>query len=190
VPTVGDDDDVSDVARVAEPAIEQPAVEHDAAAHTRRHDHGDVVVVAGRGADPPFAERQRLCIVVHERRQARQRLEPRPQGEGPPPGDVQRRHLLAAGAHRPPAPGAADHDAVPGSHRRGDLPHHARQVVPEHFGLVRARGGRGRAHRSIQQGAVEGNEAGGHLGAADVDGEREVCHGEIVTAASARTVRS
>ena len=115
--TVGDDDDVADVARVAEPAVEQPAVEHDAAAHPGRHDHGDVVVVAGRRADPPFAERQRLRIVVHERRQPRQGRQPRPQGKGPPPRDVQRRHLLAAGAHRPAAPGAADHEAVPGSHQ-------------------------------------------------------------------------
>ncbi len=166
--------------------LEQSAVEHDAAADARRHDHRDVVVVAGRRADPPLAQRQRLRVVVHERRQPGQRGQAGPQGKGPPPRDVERRHLLAAGAHRAPAPRAADHQAVPRSHRSRDLADHARQVVPEHLGLVRTRGRRGRSRSPFQQGAVDRNEAGGHLGAADVDGESEVCHGRIVSAERTR----
>ena len=42
----------------------------------------------------------------------------------------------------------------------------------------------------FQQAAVGGHEPGGHLGAADVDGEGEICHGRIVTAARSRTAAS
>ena len=72
-PTVGLDDDMTDVPGVAEPALEQSAVEHDAAADAGRDDHGDVVVAPGRRTDPSLAERQRLGVVVHEGRQPGQR---------------------------------------------------------------------------------------------------------------------
>ena len=54
-------------------AVEQPAVEHDAAADAGRHDHADVVAHAARRAEPAFAERERLGVVVDEHRQARVR---------------------------------------------------------------------------------------------------------------------
>ena len=136
---VGHDDDVTDVARVAEPAVEQPAVEHDAATHPGRHDHGDVVVVPDRGAHPALAERQRLGVVVDEGGESGQRRQARPQGKRPPPLDVQRRHLLAAGAHRAAAPGAADHEAVPRAHQGGHACDHPGQGVPQGLGVVRAR---------------------------------------------------
>ena len=51
-------------------AVEQAAVEHDAAADAGRDDHAEVVVAAARRADPTFAERERLGVVVDEHRQA------------------------------------------------------------------------------------------------------------------------
>ena len=78
---VGLDDHVADVAGVAVGAVEQAAVEHDAAADAGRHDHPDVVARARRRADPTLAERERLGVVVDERRQAGVRGEPRPQRE-------------------------------------------------------------------------------------------------------------
>jgi hypothetical protein len=73
---VGFHDDVADMARVAVGAVEQPAVEHDAATDAGRHDHAEVVVAPGRGADPAFAERERLRVVVDEGRQPDQLGEP------------------------------------------------------------------------------------------------------------------
>ena len=55
---VGFDDHVTDVARVAGGAVEQPAVEHDAAADAGRHDHPDVVV-ARRAPRRPSLRRAR-----------------------------------------------------------------------------------------------------------------------------------
>ena len=52
-PAVRLDDDVADVTGVALGAVEQPAVEHDAAADPGRHDHGDEVVDAGRRRPNP-----------------------------------------------------------------------------------------------------------------------------------------
>ena len=63
---VGLDDDVADVAGVPLPAVEQAAVEHDAAADARRHDHADVVVLVARRARPALAERERLGVVVDD----------------------------------------------------------------------------------------------------------------------------
>ena len=67
---VGLDDHVADVAGVAVGAVEQPAVEHDAAADAGRHDHGEEVRHARGGAAPALAERQRLGVVVDVHRQA------------------------------------------------------------------------------------------------------------------------
>ena len=63
-PAVGLDDDVADVAGVAVGAVEQPAVEHDAAAHAGGHDHGDEVAHAPGRAAPALAEGERLGVVV------------------------------------------------------------------------------------------------------------------------------
>ena len=50
---VGHDDDVADVAGVAAGAVEQAAVEHDAAADAGRHDHGEEVPAGRRRPAQP-----------------------------------------------------------------------------------------------------------------------------------------
>ena len=181
-PPVGHDDHVADVARVAEPPLEQPAVEHDAAAHAGRHHHGDVVGAAGGGADPTLTQGERLGVVVDEGRQPGQLGQAGAQGEGPPRGDVQRRHLLTAGAHRPAAPRAADDDGGPPRRTAGgDALHQLRPGRPR--GPRRhsrppcpAASGSGRIARSTRDPSPV-DQPGRHLGAADVDGQCEVCHG-------------
>ena len=76
---VGLDDHVADVAGVAVGAVEQAAVEHDAAADAGGHDHGDEVALAHRRAPPPLAQGQRLGVVVDVDRAGRW---PRPAGPG------------------------------------------------------------------------------------------------------------
>ena len=109
---VGDHVDVPDVAGVATGAVEQPAVEHDPAADPGRHDHRQVVGLPLRRSAPSLAERQRLGVVVDEGRQPARSLDHRPQREPAPAGDVERRHLLATGPHRPATPDPAGDQAV------------------------------------------------------------------------------
>ena len=63
------DDDVTDVAGVAAEAVQQAAIEDDAAAHAGRDDHAEHVVGAAPGAAPALAECQCLGIVVDDARQ-------------------------------------------------------------------------------------------------------------------------
>ena len=63
-PAVGVDDEVADVAGVGRRAVEQLAVEDDAAADAGRHAHHAVVVVALGGAHPALGEGQRLAVEV------------------------------------------------------------------------------------------------------------------------------
>ncbi len=58
-------DEMTDVPGVRAFAVEQAAVQHDAATDTRAHHHGDVVVEAPRRPPPPLTEGQRLGVVVH-----------------------------------------------------------------------------------------------------------------------------
>ncbi len=51
-------------------AVEQSAIQHDAATHAGRHHHGQVVVDAAGRAQPALAQGQRLGVVVHRHRQA------------------------------------------------------------------------------------------------------------------------
>ena len=65
------DDDVTDVARVAERPVEQTAVEHDPAADAGRHHHREVVPTALRRPEPAFCRAQRLRVVVDAGRDSR-----------------------------------------------------------------------------------------------------------------------
>ena len=179
-PTVGYDDDVTDVAGVSEPAVEQSPVEHDPAPDAGRHHHRQVVTSARRRTDPSLPERQRLGVVVDEGRQPGQLGQPRRERKGPPRLDVERRHLVAARAHRPAAPDAADDEAVAAGVRRSTpLDHSARSAqrssAASRAGLAAPsppRVGRsGRLHRPSHQGTVRGDQPGRDLGAADVDGQ-------------------
>ena len=76
LPPAGLDDHVADVTGVAEAPPEEPSVEHDAAAHTGRHHHGDVVLAAGGRADPALTECEGLGVVVDEGRHSGQLGEP------------------------------------------------------------------------------------------------------------------
>ena len=64
--------DMTDVAGVPVGTVEQPAVEHDAATHSCRHHHGQVVRDTPGRAQPALAQRQRLGVVVHRHRQVDQ----------------------------------------------------------------------------------------------------------------------
>ena len=130
---VGHDDDVADVARVPEPPVEQPPVEHDAAADAGRHHHGRC-----NRADPtaaptqPSPEREGLGVVVDERRRARSTRPGGPAGgttrqpamfsgdTSSPPGLIGPPHPLPQTTRRSPAPDPADnplHQARPGRSR-------------------------------------------------------------------------
>src|SRR5690348_4922983 len=102
-----------DVTGVAAGAVEQPAVAHDAAPDSGRHDHADEVAFAGGGADPALAERERLGVVVDPHRQRAVLCETRAQRKVAPRRDVERRYLFAAETHRPAAPDA-DRDRTVG----------------------------------------------------------------------------
>ena len=52
--------------RIARGTLEQLSVEHDAASHPRRHDHGHEVLDPARDAQPSFGEREGLGIAVPE----------------------------------------------------------------------------------------------------------------------------
>ena len=99
-PAVGVDDDVADVAGVGRRAVEQLAVEHDAAADRRRHgDHAVVVVTLGR-AHPALGQRQRLAVEVAVHPLGRQLAQPLAERELAPRREVDGRHRLAVGRDR------------------------------------------------------------------------------------------
>ena len=193
----GLDDHVADVARVAQPPPEQPAVEHDAASHARRHDHRDVIATARRRPHPALTESERLGVVGNERGQPGQLRQAGAQGERPPGLDVERRHLVAARAHRPAASRPAHDHPVPGAGGATHALDQRGQVAPQHLGRsgpvgvlavagapLRGRPRPGGLHRPFDQGSVQRDEPGRHLGAADVDGQNEVCHGPGTTSSS------
>ena len=170
-PAVGLDDHVADVAGVAVGAVEQPAVEHDAAADAGRHDHGEEVAHARarRRASPRRGRAPwRRC---RRGRAARARSASRgrsgkPRQAGMLSGDT----ASPPRRHRPAAPDAAG-DLV----ARADLVdrlERGRRTPPRASPSVgRGRDARGRAGRPS---AVD--DAGRQLRAADVDGEHTV-HG-------------
>ena len=118
---VGLDDDVADVAGVAGGAVEQPAVEHDPAADPGRHHHGEEVRARRRRRRPsprrgraPWRRCRRTVGSPVSAGQPRAGA-----GSRRTCGDVERRHRLAAGRHRPAAPHAAgDLVAAPRPRRR------------------------------------------------------------------------
>ena len=145
---------------VAEPAVEQAAVDDDAATHPGRHDHGDVVVAAGRRAYPALAERQRLGVVVHEGGKSGERRQRERRGNDRHPSMFSGRHLVAAGAHRAPAAGAADHQAIARADLRPQTPSTVAASVSHSLSASSGSGGRRRGlHRPVQQGPVEGRRA-------------------------------
>ena len=99
--TFGLDDEVADVAGVAVGAVEQPAVEHDAAA-----DAGAARPWRGSPSSPRAAPHQpsprasALASLSTTTGRPGQLRQPRSQREVPPAGDVQRRDEPAAGGHR------------------------------------------------------------------------------------------
>ena len=72
---------VADVTRIARRAVEQPPVQHDAAADTHRDDHRHVVRAAACGAEPALAQGERLGVVVDVGRQSVPLLQPGGQRE-------------------------------------------------------------------------------------------------------------
>ncbi len=172
-PTVGLDDDVPDVAGVARSAVEQLAIEHDPPSDTCGHDHRQEVLLALCGAEPTLGEGQRLGVEVAVDRQAGGLLHPLAQREAAPRGDVQRRHLLGVHGERA---GAADADddrvalVVAAGPLQLRLDHHVERLV-QRFGVEVV------VHRglfTVDQLALHGHQADGHLRAADVDDDGDV----------------
>ena len=161
---VGLDDDVADVAGVAVVAVEEPAVEDDAAADAGRHDHREVVALAlaRRRASPRRGRAPwRRC---RRGRAGRARPTSRARsGKPAPAGDVERRHRLAARVIGPPHP-TPQATSSPRAHL-GDRVEQRREDRPR-----RRPSGVGRSARaSSSPSAVD--DAGRHLRAADVDRE-------------------
>ena len=183
-PASGFDDHVTDVARVAVGTVEQPAVEHDAAADAGRHDHRDVVALTGGGAEPAFSEGQRLRVVVDPGRQTGVHAEPVAQRELAPRGDVDRRHEGAAVAHRSARTDTASVGARAQLGR--ERVEHRRQRREQNFGIARLgcrRPGAG------DDPTVAVDDRRGQLGAADVDGDHGV-HGSGNLSVACRDVRA
>ena len=105
-PAVGLDDDVADVAGVARRPVEQPAVDHDPAAHARRHDHGEVVArAAGRARPTPRPGASALASLSTNTGSPVSPASRARSGKLAPGGDVQRRHRRrrpASSARRSP----------------------------------------------------------------------------------------
>ncbi|MDH3753674.1 MAG: hypothetical protein OEU32_07360 [Acidimicrobiia bacterium] len=111
--TVGFDDHVADVARVAISTVEQATLKHDAAADSGRHDHADEVRDSDGSFPPSLGERERLRVVVEVGGNAELVTESISQREVSPRGDVQRRHETLTISARAAATDAARGDLGP-----------------------------------------------------------------------------
>ncbi len=165
-PSLWHNDHMTDVSGVPGRTVEQPTVQHDAAADAGRHDHGDEVACSLRRADPSLSQRQCFRVVVDVNVESGVGGEPRAQGKRPPRRDVQRRDQLATGRHRTPAADAHDLgvSTIP-TRQRVD---HSGQRRPQHLPVRSHR--RGRLDPARDR-AVFVHEARCDLGAADVDRE-------------------
>ena len=114
-----------------------------------------------RRADPTFAERERLGVVVDPHGQPGVRGQARPQRERAPRGDVERRHVLAAGVHRAAA-AHADRDRAGRVEPVDEIGHASRRARRRRH---RAASARRHATRACRRRARSRRE----LGAADVD---------------------
>ena len=166
---VGLDDHVPQVPGVGGGPVEQLAVEDDPPADAGRDRQHAVVVVALGGALPPLGERQRLAVEVAVDAGAGQLLEPGAQRELPPRRDVDGRDGRAVAGDRPgrPDPDAGDAHlvALGGVELLLDDPGQRLEVGLRPDVLVDQDDG------AVEQVAAHRDEAGGELGAADVDGE-------------------
>ncbi len=166
---LGFDDDVTDVAGVAEGAVQETTAGHDAAAHSGRHDHADVVVDAPGRARPAFAERECLGVVVEEHRQPAPLGQARPQREPAPGRDVERRDVLTVARHR----AAASHtDGARAPCRLVELVDEGGEHAEDLLGVG---GRRCRRIASDEQRAVVAHDSRRELRSSDVDGE-DVAH--------------
>jgi hypothetical protein len=161
---------VTDVTGVSGCPVEQPAVEHDAAADAGRDHHPDEVTLALRRADPPFAQGKRFGIVVDVDVEAAQCAQPLPERERAPRRDVQGRDELTAGRHRSAAANAHHVGALALRHRQGIDQRHQRgpqllAVSGRRRGCLDARGERSsgvdQPHRQLGAANVD-REGGPH----------------------------
>lgn len=97
---VGNDADMTDMTGIAVDTVEQSTVEHDPAADTGGHDHGEIVRDPDGRAEATFADCQSLRIVVDKRRQSGQFLDATEKREPAPRRNVHRRYGSAAARHR------------------------------------------------------------------------------------------
>ena len=148
-------------------AVEQPTVEHDAAADAGGHHHGQVVRTTPGRPSHPSPRASALASLSTATGSPTSVGQPIAQGKPPPGRDVERRHRLPAGRHRTPA---ATPQTTGGVHRgRPDLAITDGQGGEDHLGDRWTSGwrpGRRPAWRRRRS-----TSAGGHLGAADVDGQ-------------------
>ena len=124
----------------------------------------DVVAHAARRADPTFAERERLGVVVDPHGQPGVRGEPRPQREAAPRGDVERRDVLAAASIGPPQPtptATASRRVEPSRRAAASVAKSASASASSGVGASTPRDER----------AVVAHDADRELGAADVDAQ-------------------
>ena len=144
-------------------AVEQAAIQHDAAADARRHDHRDEVPLAACGAQPALGQGEGLGVVVDVDRDTQRVDQPGTQREVPPPWDVQRRHGLAPARHRPATPDTAGPGVVTPYLFDG-----AEHRCQDH---LRGRVHGGGAGSATHEAAVERHHGGRDLGAPDVNSQ-------------------
>ena len=163
------DDDVADVPRVPVGPVEQPAAQDQTSAHAGRDDHAEHALPAPAGPAPVLADSDADRVVVHAYgTTGEHRLEPRPQREVAPDGDVQRRDLAGRPAHRT---AAADTDAGDLAVTRGDQAgHHGLQRGPDRLGVGPRTLRRGRPGGAYEA-ALTVDQSRGDLGPTHVDGE-------------------
>ena len=162
---LGFDHDMTDVAGVAVVAVEQSAIEDDAAADAGRHDHADEVRHAAGPALPCLTERKRLRVIVDVHGQAGVLSESGAKRKVSPDGDVDRRHRLAGLPHGASAAHTAD---THGRHRGMccDLVEKFRQSNEQGLGVGDIRR---RCPSSINDRPVYTDDADLDLRATDID---------------------
>lgn len=166
--TAGFDDHMTDVARIAAFAIEQLAVQNDAATHAGRHNHCEEVVVTARRTLPPLTQGESLRIAVAEHRKPGEIPQTRRKRKITPTGDVERRDALDVrfvGARSP----HADRDrmrTVLAARANQHLRHESGEIFEECLvGLC----GIDAAARAVDDRPVGGDKTCGELRAPDVD---------------------
>ncbi len=175
-PTVGLDDHMADVPGVARGAVEQLAVQHDAATHPGRHHHRHEVRRALRGAEPALGQCQRLRVEVAEHGQAEAVDEVLTQREAAPRRGVQRRDGVDIAFQRTRRT-HADHERPEMMVLGGPLDHVVHDVGERVEQLHVVEGVVDRYLGAIDQLATGCHQPGSHLGAADVDRHDDVVLG-------------